>query len=1108
MDLFGAAVEQPESKREAFVRDRAGGDADLYKQVMRMLAEDGQTAAVMFQAGSGVKLEAVTQPPGLGDSGRDDAGAIAGVDAAPPELPRIAGHYRILRQLGEGGMGLVYLAEQTVPRRLVAIKALRPGMVSRGVLQRFVREAHILGRLQHPGIAQIYEAGVSEDDDDDRAFIVIEYVDGLPLTDHAATAGLDARTKVELFSRVCDAVHHAHTRRVIHRDLKPANILVDKSGQPKVLDFGIARLESTDDAAMDVTRHHNVLLGTPAYMAPEQFREGEADSRADVYALGVVLFQLLSGEMPHPVRGKSLSEVIAMVRDGVPRRLSAVDATFAGDLDAIVGRALRKDVAARYQSADALAADLRRYLAGEMIHARQDSALYVMTAQLRRYRWIVTGGVAALLATAGFAVYAAFRAEHERSLAQSAEASRREAILQSERASGASARLEHELLLTNIERGRLEAAVGNMPIAEDLLWRAYLENPGLAAARWGLWEMHHRAPTRWTLQGAAWPSAAAMTREGDTIAMGTRSGSVVIYDASAGRMAASFHELGGAVAALALTPSDIFVGLSTGGVKRIGRGDDASPREIGEAVVHAGGVQAVAVSNDGALVATGGADAVVRVWDVKTGALVRKLAAPAGVTALAFDAKAALLAAGLRAGSAAVAARVWAIADSGVVREFRREGGSTTDSVAFCAGDGLLIGTRDRLLLRGNIATGEIDTVGGPFAAGVSTIAPSPSGDRVVVVGGVTARLVSGDGRRVIETFPQSRRSGIRAGWIDDHTIAHVSDDGVIRASDVRRDLGLLRIDKGFPSWCFGVAFAPDGSRLAIAAHGVVAAGALPGFAGEVRHQFGSTVVRARCVEFLGDSADAPKLLVGCGDGALRILDATTAAVEAEIPSDAGEVYALAVDPSGDRAFTGTAKGVIRIWDLPGRKLVAELPKLDRRVEGLSLSPDGKLLASGGGGQHLVVWDLATGAIVQRLPTSGAPWCVAFSPDGATLASTTFEGAIDLFETVNWTRRESIRGHGRLIPGFAWSKDGAMFATGGEDGRIRLWDVTTLRPLLSLEPGGYEVVGVRFDPSGRYLAATNANNFVALYDLRSMDAFVAGNIEFQRQRLGILEPKQ
>ncbi|TAH38037.1 MAG: tetratricopeptide repeat protein [Planctomycetota bacterium] len=350
-------------------------------------------------------------------------------DPAPiprdPLLPERFGEYRVVALLGEGGMGTVYEAEQQHPKRRVALKVIRPGLASAEVLRRFEHEAAVLARLQHPGIAQIHEAGTfTATGGVKQPYFAMELVRGLPLTEYASARGLDTRQRLELVVRICEAVEHAHQRGIVHRDLKPANILVDESGQPKILDFGLARLTDSD---VQMTMHTDLgqLVGTLPYMSPEQAagEPDEMDTRSDVYALGVIAYELLSGRLPHDLHRRLLHEAVRVIREEMPSRLSSIDRSLRGDVETIVGKALEKDKARRYQSAGELASDIQRYLKNEAISARPASTWYQLRKFARRNRVLVGGVLATFLALgAGLVVSATqyVRAADARDLAEDA----------------------------------------------------------------------------------------------------------------------------------------------------------------------------------------------------------------------------------------------------------------------------------------------------------------------------------------------------------------------------------------------------------------------------------------------------------------------------------------------------------------------------------------------------------------------------------------------------------------------------------------------------------------------------------------------------------------
>jgi len=326
------------------------------------------------------------------------------LEPVAPSAPMSVGRYRILRLLGEGGMGAVYEAEQEHPRRIAALKLIRCGYATPELLRRFEQEAQALGRLQHPGIAQIYEAGTARSGFGPQPYFAMEFIRGISLVQHANAHHLQVPERLELMAKVCEAVQHAHQRGIIHRDLKPGNILVDETGQPKILDFGVARF--TDGPTRNTGQTgFGQLLGTLAYMSPEQAIADplELDTRSDVYSLGVILYELLSGELPYPISSR-WPEAIEAIRHREATPLGAVRRDCRGDVEIIAAKALEKDKARRYPSAADLAGDIRRYLKHEPLTARRPSAMYHLGKFARRHRAVVAGmATVFMVLIAGFA---------------------------------------------------------------------------------------------------------------------------------------------------------------------------------------------------------------------------------------------------------------------------------------------------------------------------------------------------------------------------------------------------------------------------------------------------------------------------------------------------------------------------------------------------------------------------------------------------------------------------------------------------------------------------------------------------------------------------------
>ena len=328
--------------------------------------------------------------------------AWGGAADQPVVFPQVAG-YEVVGWLGGGGMGAVYEAWQQQPRRRVALKVIRSGVVSSAMFRQFELEVSILGRLEHPAIARIYAAGSAEIGGASLPYYAMEYIEGKPITDYVREAGLTIPQTMALWRKVVEGVHFAHQKGVIHRDLKPANILVDAEGQPKILDFGVARLTQSDLHV--VTQQHDLgkLVGTLAYMAPEQAM-GDAsavDVRADIYALGSLAYEMLVGTCPHQLSGKPITEMIQIISREEPKRLGQINKALAGDPEIIVGHCLEKEKERRYPSAAALADDIERWLDRRPIAARAPSAGYLMLRFAQRHKIAVTAAAAILIALVG-----------------------------------------------------------------------------------------------------------------------------------------------------------------------------------------------------------------------------------------------------------------------------------------------------------------------------------------------------------------------------------------------------------------------------------------------------------------------------------------------------------------------------------------------------------------------------------------------------------------------------------------------------------------------------------------------------------------------------------
>lgn len=539
--------------------------------------------------------------------------AAAG-EAAPPKLEG----YQLLGPLGQGGMGTVWHAIQLSNGRDVAIKLLRGSLfASRDALQRFERESRILARLNHPHIARLYDNGRHGH----VAYLVMELIDGRPLDDHARHHGWSAEQCLALFITICRAVDFAHERGVVHRDLKPSNVMITDEGEPRIMDFGLAKAVEDEAPDATITQDGGGVLGTPAYMAPERLA-GETDTagmRGDVYSLGVMLYELLTHHLPHDQDGPTLAYRRRIVEQP-PTRPRVRDKAIPGEVEAIILKALSRDPAQRYARAGELADDLDRYCAGEPIRARRMTVAYVVRKRLWRHRWwaALTAAVLGVLVTAAGVSYMQVRAA--RDAAQQSAHARGVALYQSQLLNAVDA----------IEEGNREAAL------------AHLADCPPELRRWEWYHLRHRADaSTWRVPLSSGPEPSyggrtlAISADGGVIYAMTRAGALTTWDAQTGEVL----ERGEAV-----TPAADRVALAGDGSCRFwiadGRAhliDHATGELASWAIDTEESVLKVGAATRGGLLASEHADGRLRLWREGAPEPATTLALPADPVAWRLD---------------------------------------------------------------------------------------------------------------------------------------------------------------------------------------------------------------------------------------------------------------------------------------------------------------------------------------------------------------------------------------------------------------------------------------------------------------------------------------
>jgi WD40 repeat protein/serine/threonine protein kinase len=1011
IEVFNAALELPAGERLAYVDQVCGGDAELRQQVEELLQAE-ERAGGFLQSAAGA-------PAAL-------AGGIRPLATPGPKPGDRIGRYKLLEQIGEGGCGVVFMAEQEEPvHRRVALKVIKLGMDTKSVIARFEAERQALALMDHPNIAKVLDAGATEMG---RPYFVMELVRGVKITEYCDQNNLSTRERLEMFIQVCQAIQHAHQKGIIHRDIKPSNLLVtvnDGVAVPKVIDFGIAKATQGKLTDQTVFTAFEQFIGTPAYMSPEQaaMTSVDVDTRSDTYSLGVLLYELLTGRTPFDAQELLASGIETMrqtIREREPARPSTRLSTLAqeeltatarrrqleplkliqvvrGDLDWMVMKCLEKDRSRRYETANGLAMDVERHLADEPVVARPPSNWCRFQKFVRRNKLAFAAGAAiSIVLLLGVAVSTsealrALRAERRQSVllkdAQQARENeaglRQTAQAEASRAEAAARQLKLTLSNSDFQHGAHLLAEGQGSSALAYLVRSLSENPtnDAALALLTTWLTYHSwaVPTLVLDQGerVVW---AEFSPDGKRIVTASWANAAQVWDGQSGRPLTVPLKHEAPVSSAHFSPDGKkIVTASWDNTARVWDAETGQP--LTEPMKHGDHVVSVEFSPDGKRIVTASWDKTTRVWDAQTG--------------------------------------------QPLTAEMRHD--NLLNSAQFSPdGKRVVTASEGKMAQVWDAQTGQ------------------PLGDPMTHAAAVKSACFSPDGRLIV-TASEDKTARLWDGYTGQPLAVPMTHEADVVAAQ----------------------FSPDGKRILTGSKDKTARL----WDAQTGHPLAAPMSHGREVRTIQFSPDGSRIVTTSFDRTARLWDGRTGQPLTEPLKHRVTPFAAQFSPDGKRVITIAEDSPATIWEVQSGQALAEPMKHDASLSSAQFSPDGKRILTASEDMTARVWDAQTAQLLAGpMKHTSNVLSARFSPDGKQLVTVSGRTAY-LWDAQTGKLLVGPMTHNDRVVSAQFSPDGKQIATASWDSTARLWDARTGRPLIELVHPN-RVSSAQFSPDGKTIVTS------------------------------------